>query len=42
MAQQGITGPQTIQPLKGFDNDVDELVATIREWRDEDAKREPL
>ena len=35
MRQQGITEPQTIRPLEGFDDDVDEMVATIHKWRRE-------
>ena len=35
MRQQGITEPQTIRPLEGFDDDVDEMVATIYKWRRE-------
>jgi len=42
MVQQGITGPQTIRPLDSFEDDVDELVATIRQWRDEDVESENL
>ncbi|MEM7538494.1 MAG: hypothetical protein AAF639_40375 [Chloroflexota bacterium] len=42
MIQQGITETQTIRPLEGFDDDVEEMVATIYQWRREDAEREQL